>query len=73
MENVKAIQPLQGRLQAEVTVPGSKSLTNRALLLAALAHGESQLSGLLLSDDSLVMVKALEALGFRLAFNGSAL
>ena len=35
-----------------VHVPGSKSITNRALLLAALAKGESALSGVLFSDDS---------------------
>ncbi|MSP78953.1 MAG: 3-phosphoshikimate 1-carboxyvinyltransferase [Dehalococcoidia bacterium] len=68
----KDIQPLKGKLEASVLVPGSKSLTNRALLLAALARGESHLSGLLLSDDSLVMVKALEALGFQLRFNSDS-
>ena len=36
----------------DVTVPGSKSITNRALLLAALAEGRSVLKGVLFSDDS---------------------
>lgn len=70
--DVQPIQPLHGMLRAKVTVPGSKSLTNRALLLASLAVGESRLSGLLLSDDSTVMVKALKVLGFGLAFNDDA-
>ena len=45
-------------------IPGSKSLTNRALLLAALADGTSRLTGVLFSDDTKVMMKALKDLGF---------
>lgn len=45
-------------------IPGSKSLTNRALLLAALADGTSKLTGVLFSDDTRVMMKALQDLGF---------
>lgn len=45
-------------------IPGSKSLTNRALLLAALAEGTSTLTGVLFSDDTRVMMKALRDLGF---------
>jgi 3-phosphoshikimate 1-carboxyvinyltransferase len=45
------------------TVPGSKSLTNRALVLAALAEGESRLEGALESDDTFHMRRALIALG----------
>jgi 3-phosphoshikimate 1-carboxyvinyltransferase len=44
-------------------VPGSKSITNRALVLAALAEGESTLRGVLHSDDTKHMVGALRALG----------
>ena len=47
-----------------VTVPGSKSITNRALLLAALAEGRSILDGVLFSDDSNVFLQALRDLGF---------
>src|SRR5262249_48868295 len=46
-----------------VRVPGSKSITNRALLLAALAAGESTLDGVLWSDDTRYMVEALRQLG----------
>ncbi|MBT3343468.1 MAG: 3-phosphoshikimate 1-carboxyvinyltransferase [Gemmatimonadetes bacterium] len=49
---------------ARITVPGSKSITNRALALAALADGETQLRGALWSDDTQVMVAALQQLGF---------
>ncbi len=47
----------------EVTIPGSKSLSNRALLLAALADGETTLTNLLDSDDVRHMLNALKALG----------
>ena len=50
-------------LQATVTVPGSKSLTNRELILAALADGPSRLRAPLHSDDSIRMVEALRTLG----------
>lgn len=49
---------------AVVTVPGSKSITNRALVLAALGEGWTTLRGALWSEDTRVMVDALRALGF---------
>lgn len=52
-----------GPLHATVSVPGSKSLTNRELILAALADAPSRLSAPLHSDDSARMVEALRALG----------
>ena len=52
-----------GPVDASVRVPGSKSITNRALPLAFLAEGESELRGCLRSDDTDVMTKALQALG----------
>jgi 3-phosphoshikimate 1-carboxyvinyltransferase len=50
-----------------VTVPGSKSISNRALLLAALAHGRTTLVNLLESDDTEVMIAALRQLGIDVA------
>lgn len=47
-----------------VSVPGSKSITNRALLLATLAEGTSTLSGVLFSDDSRHFLKCVQDLGF---------
>src|SRR3954462_8383048 len=55
--------PLPRPCDATVTVPGSKSYTNRALVLAALARGTSRLEGALYSDDSLYMARALSELG----------
>ncbi|HXI50266.1 MAG TPA: hypothetical protein VNH84_02140, partial [Candidatus Saccharimonadales bacterium] len=49
---------------ASVTVPGSKSITNRALVLAVLGEGESILEGALWSEDTQVMVECLQELGF---------
>ena len=50
-------------MEAVVAVPGSKSLTNRALVLAALADGPSTVTGALRARDSLLMGKALASLG----------
>jgi 3-phosphoshikimate 1-carboxyvinyltransferase len=47
-----------------MTIPGSKSITNRALILAALADGETLLRGALWSEDTEIMVEALRVLGF---------
>jgi len=56
--------PLRAPFRVEMTPPGSKSLTNRALLLAALADGESTLRGPLLdADDAKRMIDALRVLG----------
>lgn len=62
---------LGGAFDATITPPGSKSLTNRALLLAALAGGESTLRGALTeADDAKVMLEALRALSVVIAVSG---
>ncbi|MEJ7585855.1 MAG: 3-phosphoshikimate 1-carboxyvinyltransferase, partial [Acidimicrobiales bacterium] len=53
------IDPLVAPLDATVTLPGSKSLTNRALVAAALAHGRSRLTGVLFADDTEAMLDCL--------------
>ena len=53
-------------------VPGSKSITNRALLLAAMADGESLIRGCLSSEDAKVFLEALETLGFEIGKTPSA-
>jgi 3-phosphoshikimate 1-carboxyvinyltransferase len=58
------IVPLEKPVRAEITVPGSKSITNRALILAALADGEVTLEGALWSEDTQIMVECLQELGF---------
>ena len=58
------IIPINHRLDATVRVPGSKSLTNRALLISALANAKTRLINALFSDDSCYFAKALQTLGF---------
>src|SRR5688572_6415099 len=62
----RAVHPLAGPLDATVPVPGSKSLTNRALVAAALARGTSTITGALRADDTEAMVACLTALGIDL-------
>jgi 3-phosphoshikimate 1-carboxyvinyltransferase len=58
------IIPIPHPLNATIRVPGSKSLTNRALLIAALANGKTKLTNALFSDDSKYFAQALQTLGF---------
>lgn len=60
------IIPAHEKIKANVIVPGSKSVTNRALVLAALSNGETELRGALWSEDTAVMVDCLEKLGFEI-------
>ena len=66
------IETVARPLAASVTIPGSKSISNRVLLLAALAEGASTLTNLQVSDDTLVFVSALQALGFGVEEKGDA-
>lgn len=57
------LAPVSAPLRGRVVLPGSKSITNRALLLAGLAAGTSHLTGALKSDDTRHMADALRAMG----------
>jgi 3-phosphoshikimate 1-carboxyvinyltransferase len=57
------IRTASAPLEARVVIPGSKSITNRALLLAALADGVSELFDILISDDTVAFMNALRQLG----------
>jgi 3-phosphoshikimate 1-carboxyvinyltransferase len=61
--SVLAVEPLDEPLDATVTVPGSKSITNRAMVAAALAEGRSVLEGALVADDTEAMAEGLARLG----------
>ena len=65
------VTPIEGTLDATVVLPGSKSLTNRALIVAALARGATTLTGVGLSDDTEAMIGALGALGIDTEVNGT--
>ena len=55
--------PRVKHVRGDVALPGSKSISNRVLLLAALAQGSTRIDGLLESDDTTVMLNALQQLG----------
>lgn len=57
------LRPAQGPVDRTICLPGSKSLTNRALLISAMADGLSTLDGVLLADDTRCMMTALGELG----------
>ena len=66
------IRPFIRPARGEVTLPGSKSLTNRALLLAALSDRPVTLTGALFSEDTHLMAEALRHLGFTVTADESA-
>jgi 3-phosphoshikimate 1-carboxyvinyltransferase len=72
VSETRSIQPLTAPPDVTVTVPGSKSLTNRALVTAALADGTSRLTGILLADDTEAMIGALTALGIAIEVDREA-
>jgi 3-phosphoshikimate 1-carboxyvinyltransferase len=63
MNDSLEIVPVDGPIRGRVRLPGSKSITNRALVCAALADGTSTLSGALASEDTEVMIDGLRRLG----------
>lgn len=64
MQSSRHISPIAHPLAASVSVPGSKSQTNRALLLSALSEGTTRLENALFSNDSIHFARALSELGF---------
>jgi 3-phosphoshikimate 1-carboxyvinyltransferase len=66
------LEPIRRPFTARITPPGSKSLTNRALVLAALATGVCDVSNILFADDTAVMLDGLARLGFRLEIDHDA-
>ena len=71
MDEIEIVPPRRP-LAASIRVPGSKSITNRVLLLAAMATGRSTISGVGLNDDTRRMAAALGTLGFGLAVDETA-
>lgn len=69
MEDKYYVKKLNKPLDITVTVPGSKSMTNRALLMAALSDGTTNLKGILFSDDSRHFLSSLQALGFQVTYS----
>ena len=65
MEEILKLDPIK-KVGGSVDLPGSKSISNRALLLAALSEGTTELQNLLAAEDTEMMIGALEALGVKL-------
>ena len=68
----RSIQPATAPFKAKLSPPGSKSLTNRAMVLAALSDGPCALGNVLFADDTKVMIDGLRELGFQLEVNEAA-
>lgn len=73
MKNQITIQPIKRQVRKTVAVPGSKSDTNRALILAALTKGTVVIRGHLLSDDTRVMMDCLKTLGVKIRESKSSI
>lgn len=69
MKDQYLVKKVNAPINWNVEVPGSKSMTNRALLMAALSEGTVELEGVLFSDDSRHFLSSLNALGFTLHIN----
>ena len=65
MEEILKLDPIM-KVGGSVDLPGSKSISNRALLLAALSEGTTELNNLLVAEDTEMMIGALETLGVKL-------
>jgi 3-phosphoshikimate 1-carboxyvinyltransferase len=63
------VQPVSKPITGSIRPPGSKSITNRAFIIAALAEGKTTLTGVLDSEDTRVMVESLTRLGFDVQMN----
>src|SRR5208337_2032650 len=59
---LKTIKPVS-KINAQIRLPGSKSITHRALIMAALSEGPAEIAHPLQAEDTLLTAKALEALG----------
>jgi len=74
LKGVKSIRlaPAKAPIVADIMISGSKSVSNRALILAGMAKGTTRLSGLLRSDDTWWCADALRRLGVKMEFDGTS-
>ena len=63
------IIPLKNKLDAVIELPGSKSYTNRALIIASLCNGKTVLKNALISNDIIYLIKAIRQLGIKIELN----
>jgi 3-phosphoshikimate 1-carboxyvinyltransferase len=67
------IIPLKNKLDAVIELPGSKSYTNRALIIASLCNGKTVLKNALISNDIIYLIKAIRQLGIKIELNKTAI
>jgi len=72
MSETRIVQPVQEPIHGSIRPPGSKSISNRALILSALAEGQSHLTGLLDCEDTRVMIDSLNRLGIAVTHDAEA-
>src|SRR5512135_1107588 len=65
---IKCIEPVTSKICGEIRLPGSKSITHRALLMAALADGPCEIRNPLAAEDTFLTAKALQQLGVRITW-----
>jgi 3-phosphoshikimate 1-carboxyvinyltransferase len=70
VQSVRITPLMEQQIDSDIRIPGSKSFTNRALIIAALAKGTSTLSGILKSDDSYWCIDTLNKLGIKTEVEG---
>ena len=71
LPDLLAIRPFAGPVRGAAAIPGSKSITNRAMLLSALSDGPVGLTGALFSEDTAIMAEALRTLGYGVSENAA--
>jgi len=71
MKNLKAIRPIS-KIDAQIRLPGSKSITHRALMMAALSNAPSEVRNPLRAEDTLLTASALETLGTKIDWSGDS-
>ncbi len=64
---ILTVESTDSGLRGEITPPGDKSISHRALIFSSLAAGQSELSGLLESEDTLATLRACEQLGAKVS------
>jgi len=70
MNNTATIHPLTHPIDVRVTIPGSKSFSNRALIIASLAKGTSTLHGVSNANDTVILIRLLTKLGIEITSKG---
>ncbi len=73
VNSFREIKPIKGSVKGKIILPGSKSMTHRALFMASLANNSSQITGALRAEDTFITSRALELLGVNIEWNGNSI